>query len=117
MGKTRVEMGSAKQYADVDTRAGRVEMVVQSLTAWNLDDDDGTGWPLDSGIDTPPRPGVNPYPPGCPRRKSVARLPSPLFDLIWAECDRLNGPRKGAEAAGFREEPGDSGPDGDAGAA
>lgn len=117
-GKQRVEMNANRQFSDIDTRAGRVELVVQSLHSWNIDEEDGvTVWPLDSGIDTPPKPGVNPYPPVCPRRKSVARLPSPLFDLVWAECDKLNEPRKAAEAAQFPGEPVGSDPDGIAGAA
>jgi len=116
-GKQRVEMNANRQFSDIDTRAGRVELVVQSLGSWNLDDPDGTVWPLDSGIDTAPKPGVNPYPPGCPRRRSVARLPSPLFDLVWEQCNKLNEPRKGADAAQFPDPAVGGGPDGERGAA
>jgi hypothetical protein len=115
VGKVRAEMTTNRQYADVDTRAGRVELVVQSLVSWNLADDDGTEWPLE-GVKGA-RPGQNPYPPGCPRRASVARIPSPIFDEIWAKCDELNGPRKTAEAAQFPDEAERGDPDGDAGAA
>ena len=103
MGKVRAEMSENRQYADLDTRAGRVELVVQSLHAWNVADDDGTEWPIEGvrGV----RPGTNPYPAGCDRRKSVARLPSPVFDAIWAKCDELNQPRPPGEAAGFPDQP------------
>lgn len=115
MGKVRAEMSENRQYADLDTRAGRVELVVQSLMSWNLADDDGTPWSLEGirGI----RPGLNPFPPGCDRRKSVARLPSPIFDKIWAKCDELNAPRTPAEAATFPDPAVSGDPDGDGGAA
>jgi hypothetical protein len=118
LGKVRAEMTANRQYADLDTRAGRVELVVQSLVSWNLVEEDGvTSWPLDSGIVTTPKPGVNPWPPGCPRRKSVARIPSPLFDMLWAKCNELNGPRTSDEAARFPDETERGDPDGDGGTA
>jgi hypothetical protein len=114
MGKVRAEMTANRQFADLDTRAGRVELVVQSLASWNLADDDGTEWPLE-GVKGA-RPGQNPYPPGCPRRLSVARIPSPIFDELWAKCDELNQPRKGADAVRFPDGPVGGDPDGRDGA-
>lgn len=118
-GKQKVDMlGGQRQFAEMDIRASWNELVVQSLAGWNLTEPDGrTVWPLDAGGKFAGRGGENPYPPGCPRRQSVARLPDPAFKLIWQECDELNSPRKGADAVSFPDEPVGGGPDGGAGAA
>lgn len=118
-GKQRIDVSNGgRQFAELDIRASWTEMVVQSLAGWNLDEDDGrTTWPLDAGGRFAGRGGENPYPPGCPRRLSVARLPDPVFKQIWAKCDELNSPRQGREAAGFPGEDERGDPDGDGGAA
>jgi hypothetical protein len=108
-GKQQLDVGTKRQFATLDVRAGRVEMVVASLVAWNLDDDDGTLWPLD--------PDKPPYKPGCERRQSVDRLPSPVFDKIWKRCDELNGQDSGEDQARFPEPAELGDPDGDDGAA
>jgi hypothetical protein len=108
-GRQRMDVGSGRQFVQLDTRAGRVEMVVASLIDWNLDGEDGTIWPLD--------PDKPPYKPGCGRRQSVDRLPGPVFDKIWKRCDDLNGQDSGEDRARFPD-PGELGdPDGDGGAA
>lgn len=116
-GKQKVDVSVQRQYADLDIGGSRTEMVVQSLVAWNIDDPDGTVWPLDAGGKFAGRDGQNPYPPNCPRRQSVARLPAPVKDQIWAKCDELDNPRQGREAADFPDPDVGGDPDGDAGAA
>lgn len=117
-GKQRIDVSNGgRQFAELDIRSSWNEMVVQSLVAWNIDEEDGrTIWPLDAGGRFAGRGGENPFPPGCPRRLSVARLPDPVFKQIWQECDTLNSPRTGAEAASFPGEDERGDPDGDAGA-
>lgn len=110
---TNHRLADGSQSAVLDQRGYRAEMVVQSLVAWNLDDEDGTPWPLDGSEAR----GRTVYSPGCLRRQSVARLPEPVFEQIFKVVDELNSPRRGPEAASFpgQDERGD--PDGDAGAA
>jgi hypothetical protein len=109
-GRQQVDVTKGRQYAQLDTGAGRTELVVRSLVAWNLDDADGTVWSLD--------PGKPPFSPGCERRQSVARLPGPVFDRIWKRCDDLNGPVKDPSAkATFPGEDVGGDPDGDTGTA
>jgi hypothetical protein len=99
---TNHRLGDRGQAADLNSRGYRTELVVLSLAGWNIDEQDGTVWPLDPGQ---PKAGApvprNPYLPGCPRRQSVARLPEPVFELIWQKCDELNSPRTGPDAASF----------------
>lgn len=99
--KQKVDVAGQRQFAELDISASRREMVIQSLVDWNVDDPDGTVWPLDAGAKFAGRGNANPYPPGCPRRQSVERLPGPVFDVIWAKCDELDAPRSGREAADF----------------
>lgn len=109
-GRQRIDVsGGGRQFTELDIRGSWTEMVVESLVAWNIDDEDGTVWSLE--------PEKGPYSPGCVRRQSVARLPDPVFKLIWQRCDELNAPRKGPEAASFPEQAVGGDPDGDAGAA
>lgn len=116
-GRQKVDVSNGgRQFAELDIRASWLELVVQSLVEWNLtEDDDRTVWPLDAGSH-PVKPGDNPYPRGCPRRRSVNRLPDPVFKQIWKVCDELNSPQQGAEAASFPEQDELGDPDGDAGA-
>jgi len=115
--KQRVDVAGKTQFAELDYSAMRTEMLVQSLVAWNLDDDNGDEWPLDAGGKFAGRGSENPWPPGCPRRQSVARLPSPVFDVIYEKCDELNSPRRGADAVSFPDPAVGGGPDGDGGPA
>lgn len=101
-GTQQMDVRTKRQFVQINTRAGRVEMVVASLVAWNLDEADGTPWPLEPGKD---------------RRASVDRLPSPVFDAIWQRCDTLNGPGSGDEQARFPDPAVGGDPDGDGGAA
>lgn len=74
--------------AKVDMPAFHNEMLVHSIVAWNLDEDDGTIWPLA---------------PELVKRKSIARLPAPVFDTILKVVDELNGPQSPQERAQFPE--------------
>lgn len=114
-GRQRVEVKEGgHQFAELDTGAGRTELVVWSLVAWNLDDPDGTIWPLD-GVD---KGGRVTYPPGCLRRQSVGRLPGKVFDQIWKVCNTLNGQKEGPAAQAAFPGPDELGdPDGDGSAA
>jgi hypothetical protein len=114
-GRQNVDM-SGRQFMAIDMNSFQTELIVQSLADWNLDDSDETIWPLDAGKN-PVRPGDNPYPPGCPRRQSVARLPAPVASKVFEVCDRLNGSRDKREAATFPDPDLRSGQDGEAGAA
>lgn len=117
-GRQRIDVSNGgRQFAELDLRASWTEMVVQSLVAWNIDEEDGTLWPLDAGGKFAGRGDQNPFPPGCPRRRSLARLPDPYFKAIWQRCDQLNTPRTGAEAASFPKPDVSGDPDGDGGAA
>jgi hypothetical protein len=111
-GKQRVDVAGQRQYAEMDYTASRTEMVVYSLDSWNLDDENGVELSLAGVADGR---GRVTYPPGCERRRSVAEIIGPVFDQIYAVCDRLNAPRKGADAAAFRDEPVGGDPDGDDG--
>lgn len=116
-GRQKVDVSNGgRQFAELDIRASWFELVVQSLVEWNLEDDGKTIWPLDAGSH-PVKPGDNPYPRGCPRRRSVNRLPDLVFKRIWAKCDELNSPQKGPEAASFPEQDELGDQDGDSGAA
>jgi hypothetical protein len=113
-GRQRVDVAGKRQYAELNYTASRTEMVVWSLVDWNIDTD-GQVWPLD-GV-TNRATGKTEYPPGCLRRQSLARLPGPVFDMIWRRCDELNTPPTGEEAATFPDPADGSDPDGDTGPA
>lgn len=77
-----------------DTAAWRTEMVFASVTAWNLDDKDGSVWALD---------------PEPVKRANIRRLPGPVFDQIWERVDELNkAGRSPQEQTTFRDAAGDS---------
>lgn len=92
--RAQAKLGAGRQSIDLSGRASAVvdmnafetEMIVLSLVAWNLDDEDGTVWPLA---------------PDKARRESVARLPASVAASIFQKCNELNGPMDKREAAGF----------------
>jgi hypothetical protein len=118
-GKQKVDVSNGgRQFAELNISASWHEMVVQSLISWNITESDGhTIWPLDAGGKFAGRDSQNPYPPNCPRRQSVRRLPDPTFKQIWERCDQLNSPKRGAEAASFPESDERGDQDGDGGTA
>jgi hypothetical protein len=88
--------------AQMDMPAFHTEMVVASVVAWNLDEEDGSIWALS---------------PEPVKRKNIARLPAPVFDQVFQAVNELNGPQSAKERAQFPE-PGVGGdPDGNRGAA
>jgi len=93
---------SGSRLASLDVGASQVEMLVQSVTDWNLDDADGTKWPLE---------------PEKAKRGNISRLPAPVFLTVYKVCDELNGPREGKEAAQFPDEDLGGAEDGDRGSA
>jgi hypothetical protein len=112
--RQRVE-GNGNQYADLNVQQFQRELIVQSLDSWNLTDAADAPLPLDAGP-VPVRHGQNPYPPGCPRRVSVGRLPSPVFAKVYEVCNAANGTRDAGEAARFPDPAVGGDTDGDAGA-
>lgn len=60
------------------------ELVFASILGWNLDDDNGTVWPINM--------------------QSIRRLPGEVFKLLHDEVEKLNGPRSPQEQAQFRAE-------------
>jgi hypothetical protein len=100
--RQQVNVNGGRQFAQIDTRAARIELVVASIVAWNVDDEDGTVWPL-----TPEK----------VKRANVERLPHPVREVIWKRCDDLNGPEKPADRARFPDPDGSGDPDGDGGTA
>jgi hypothetical protein len=57
------------------------ELVLAAVLDWNLDDDNGTVWPINM--------------------QSIRRLPDEVFGLLHSEVERLNGPRSKEEQAQF----------------
>jgi hypothetical protein len=111
MGADKQRVDGNSQYADLNVQAFQRELIVQSLDSWNLTDADDVLLPLDAGP-VPVRHGQNPYPPNCPRRASVGRLPAPVFEQVYDKCNEQNGTRGTDEAARFPDEPVGGDPDG-----
>lgn len=88
--------------AKVDMPGFHNEMMCASIVAWNLDDDDGTVWPLA---------------PDRTKRANIARLPAPVFDVIWRVINELNGPQPKDERVRFPVNGVGGDPDGDGGTA
>lgn len=93
---------SGRGTAKVDMPAFHNEMLYHSITGWNLDEDDGTVWPLS---------------PEPVKRKNIARLPAAVFDQIFEVVDELNGPQSSRERAQFPESSVGGDPERDAGTA
>jgi hypothetical protein len=98
-GKQTVTM-NGKQFATIDPAAAQEELLVLSITDWNLTDAAGIVLPLAPDKD---------------RRASIARLPKWAFIEVYQRCDELNGPRK--DAAQFPVPDLGGAEDGDGGAA
>lgn len=90
-------MVGGKAVPNPDVAKYRQLLVLASIAAWNLDDDNGQVWPVDL--------------------KHVKALPGAVFDLLWTEVDRNNAPADKAEKVQFHAEDGGSDPAGDGGAA
>jgi hypothetical protein len=79
-----------------DVYKSRAETVLASIVTWNLDDDNGTVWPVNM--------------------QSLRRLPDSVFSLLHDAVEESNKPRPAAEQARFHGEGVVGDPDGDAGA-
>jgi hypothetical protein len=86
-GRQTVNM-SGTRLMQMDVGASQEEMLFQSVTDWNLDDEAGVKWPLAPEKD---------------KRANIRRLPASAFLTVFQACDELNGPRAGKEAAQFPE--------------
>ncbi|MHA6764679.1 hypothetical protein [Streptacidiphilus sp. PAMC 29251] len=79
-----------------DVFRSRSETVLASIIGWNLDDANGTVWPINM--------------------QSLRGLPDSVFSLIHEAVEESNKPRPAAEQARFHGEGGVGDPDGDSGA-
>lgn len=75
----------------------RQELVLASIAGWNLDDDNGTVWPLNIG--------------------SVRRLPEAVFERLYAQVEKSNEQLSPQERAQFPDEGAGGDPARDGGAA
>jgi hypothetical protein len=96
-GKQTINM-SGTRLMQMDVGGSQEEMLFQSITDWNLDDENGVKWPLSPEKD---------------KRANIRRMPASAFNDVFAACDELNGPRAGKEAAQFPEGPVDGAADGE----
>lgn len=81
----------------MDVARYRQLMVLASVKAWNLDDDNGQVWPVDL--------------------EHVQALPGNEFDRLWSIVDKSNAPASKAERKRFPDGGVSGDQDGDAGAA
>lgn len=101
-GRATVRLNGGPSAVSIDLPAAMREMAFRSVVTWNLDDEDGTPWPLEPEKD---------------KRASVARLPYPVLQQVYEKCDELNSPRQGKDAAQFPGEALSGAEDGGGGAA
>lgn len=81
-GDQRVTAGAEETRMRLDTAAYRDAMVRQSIIEWNLDDDEGQVWPIDTA--------------------HVNQLASADFETIWQAVNELNRGRSKDERQRFR---------------
>lgn len=92
-----MQVVEGKPQINPDVVEFRQQLVLASVHDWNLDEDNGQIWPINM--------------------QNVKRLPSAVFDELWAVIDKTNEPRTTAEQRQFPAGAVGGGPDGDAGAA
>lgn len=90
----------------IDPEAKMFEMVLASVVDWNLDNDDGSKWPLDYDRALEAAGKAKAAGQGnawkSPRRRSLERLPKPVADLLQAEVGKRNQAMDEAKAQSFR---------------
>lgn len=91
-----VTMVGNKVQPTPDVYKSRAELVLASIVDWNIDDDNGTVWPVNM--------------------QSIRRLPEPVFDLLYQAIEQSNGALAAAERAQFRDGGASGDPDGNGGA-
>lgn len=94
---SKVVMTKGEAIPTPDVARYRQLMLLASIKSWNLDDDNGTVWPIDL--------------------KHVQALPAGIFDDLWKAVEGQNKVRTPEEDRQFPVEDLSSGTDGDAGAA
>jgi hypothetical protein len=82
-----------KTVPNPDVAKFRQLSVLAAVSAWNLDDEDGTIWPL--------------------TLRSIQNLPGVIFDQLWEAVDSMNSPRSSEESQQFRDGDVSSDPHGD----
>jgi hypothetical protein len=87
---------NGKPQVTPDVVSFRQELLLASVADWNLDDDNGTIWPLNM--------------------QSIKRLPAAVFDQLWEVVDATNAPLSTEERRRFPAGGVGGDPDGDAGA-
>jgi hypothetical protein len=91
-----LEVVDGKARSKADIYKSQLEKVLASIVAWNLDDDNGTVWPVN--------------------QQSLRRLPDSVFDLLFETVEKSNAPEGRAERTRFPAEDDGGDPVGDAGA-
>lgn len=89
-----LSMVDGKPVPAPDVFRSQSERVLASVVEWNLDDDNGTVWPVNM--------------------QSVRRLPDAVFTQLHDAIEASNAPRPAAEQARFPGEGVSGDPDGDA---
>lgn len=72
-----------KTVPSPDVAKFRQLSVFAAVSAWNLDDEDGTAWPV--------------------TLRNVQRLPGVVFDQLWEAVDSANSSRSSEESQKFRD--------------
>lgn len=94
---SKVIMVKGEAIPTPDVARYRQLMLLASVKSWNLDDDNGTVWPVDL--------------------KHVQMLPSDIFDELWKTVEGENKAKTSQEERQFHNDALGSGEDGDAGSA
>lgn len=94
--QTYTPSGNGKPQLSPDVVEFRQQLVLASIADWNLDDDNGTVWPVNM--------------------QNVKRLPASVFDDLWTVIDETNAPLSTAEQRQFPAGGVGGDPDGDGGA-
>lgn len=94
---TAMSVVNGKASVSPDVTQYRQLLLGASIAAWNLDEEDGSIWPV-----TP---------------ANIQRLPGDVFDKLWVEIDTMNSPRSAEETQQFRDGDVSGDPHGDGGTA
>jgi hypothetical protein len=94
-GKLTVVNG--KTNVSPDFTVYRESLILASISAWNLDDDNGVVWPITA--------------------ENVRKLPGDVYDQLWSKIDNMAETRKGDDQIRFRDGNIGGNSDGDGGSA
>lgn len=93
----RIAMIDGKPCPAPDVVKSKQERVLASIADWNIDDDNGTVWPINL--------------------QNLRRLPDTVFDQLHAAVEASNVPANSEERRRFPDDSVGGDPDGDGGAA